>query len=61
MVPLKRGASLVEPEGKLSSVYFPYSGIISLVVQMADGENIETAMIGRDGVFGATPALDGSI
>lgn len=60
-VDLKRGATLVEPKGKMNRVYFPHSGIISLVVQMIDGEHIETAMIGSDGALGAALALDGSI
>jgi CRP-like cAMP-binding protein len=58
---IKLGAILVEPKARLNRVYFPHSGIISLVVQMVNGENIETAMIGRDGAFGAALALDGSI
>jgi CRP-like cAMP-binding protein len=42
-------------------VYFPHSGVISLVVGLADGQRIETAMIGRDGVVGASTALDGRV
>jgi CRP-like cAMP-binding protein len=58
---MKLGATLVEAKGKVNKVYFPHSGIISLVVQMINGGNIETAMIGRDGALGAALALDGSI
>lgn len=42
-------------------VYFPLSGVISLVVQMRVGDMIETAMVGRDGVANATCALDGNV
>jgi CRP-like cAMP-binding protein len=42
-------------------VYFPHSGVISLVVDLADGQRIEAAMVGRDSVVGASAALDGRI
>ena len=42
-------------------IYFPHHGVISLVVKLADGALIETAMVGRDGIFGASSALDGQI
>jgi len=49
---------LVESRGRVERVYFPHSGIISSVVELADGGAIETGMIGNDGVFGASQALD---
>jgi CRP-like cAMP-binding protein len=42
-------------------VYFPHSGVISLVVGLADGQRIEAAMVGRDSVVGASAALDGGV
>jgi CRP-like cAMP-binding protein len=42
-------------------VYFPFSGVSSLVVPMSVGDMIETAMVGRDGVANATSALDGKV
>jgi CRP-like cAMP-binding protein len=45
----------------LERVYFPHSGIISLVVDLASGEMIEAAMVGRDSMVGAASALDGQI
>jgi CRP-like cAMP-binding protein len=45
----------------IKHAYFPHSGIISLVVELASGESIEAAMIGRDSVVGASAALDGQI
>jgi CRP-like cAMP-binding protein len=42
-------------------VTFPHSGIISLVLSLANGEKIEVAMIAHDSVFGASVALDGQI
>jgi CRP-like cAMP-binding protein len=50
---------LVSAGHKLTHVYFPHSGVISLVVSLADGAMVEAAMIGRDSVFGGSAALDG--
>jgi hypothetical protein len=36
----------------ISRVYFPQSGVISLVVDLASGETIETGMIGRESAVG---------
>jgi CRP-like cAMP-binding protein len=54
-------AVLVEAGSPITRVYFPQSGIISLVVRLATGDAIEAGMVGRDGAFGAAPALDGQI
>jgi CRP-like cAMP-binding protein len=45
----------------LPRVYFPHSGIISLVVRMAEGETVEIAMIGRDSIFCGSARHDGGI
>ena len=42
-------------------VYFPTSGVVSLVIALSTGEMVEGAMVGRDGVVGASAALDGKI
>lgn len=52
---------LVEAESSITRIYFPHDGIISLVVRLEDGETVEVAMVGNDGVFGAGSALDGCI
>lgn len=56
-----RGEVLAETERHLSKVYFPHSGVISCVVELAAGGAIETGMIGKDGQFGAGLALNGQI
>jgi CRP-like cAMP-binding protein len=45
----------------IALVYFPTSAIVSLVVGLSTGEMIEAAMVGRDGLVGASSALDGKI
>jgi CRP-like cAMP-binding protein len=58
---LIHGDVLAETGGPIRRVYFPHSGIISLVVELSVGDMIETATVGRDGVIGAASALDGRI
>jgi CRP-like cAMP-binding protein len=38
-------------------VYFPHSGVISLVVQLQSGEMVESAMVGHDGIVGSAFGL----
>jgi CRP-like cAMP-binding protein len=52
---------LFEPGATIDRVYFPHSGIISLVVELSGGQAIEAAMIGCDSMLGATSALDGQV
>src|SRR5438477_8224371 len=42
----------------INKVYFPYSGAVSLVVVLAGGQMIETAIVGKDGMMGGFAALD---
>jgi CRP-like cAMP-binding protein len=60
-VELKFGDVVAKAGSPIRRVYFPYSGVISLVVELDVGAMIETAMVGRDGVFNAAPALDGKV
>jgi len=45
---------LVAAGDLLTHVYFPHSGVISLVVSLTDGQMVEVAMIGRDSLFGGS-------
>jgi CRP-like cAMP-binding protein len=58
-VDLPFGDVIAKPGEPVQHVYFPLSGVVSLVVEMEDGQMVETAMVGRDGVVNATSALDG--
>ena len=60
-VALEQQKILSEAGDTVTSVYFPTSAIVSLVVSLSTGETIEVAMVGRDGVVGAASALDGKI
>jgi len=59
IVEMKSADVLAEAGSKVEHVYFPYSGVISLVVELKVGEMIETAMVGHNGVWNASAALDG--
>jgi CRP-like cAMP-binding protein len=52
---------LAEPHQLIEHAYFPHSGVISFVVELRDGKVVETGMAGRDGVMGASQALDGRV
>ena len=61
IVELNFGEVVAEAGSPIRQVYFPYSGVISLVVELDVGAMVETAMVGRDGVLNAAPALDGKV
>jgi CRP-like cAMP-binding protein len=60
-VEFKNEAVLYAAGDEVERVYFPHSGIISLVVELAGGQAIEAAMVGRDSMVGATSAMDGAV
>lgn len=61
VVPLVQGEVLAETHARIEKVYFPHTGVISCVVETIGGGAIETGMIGNDGVFGASQALDDKV
>jgi len=56
--PIAQGTVLTEAGDEIDQVYFPLSGMISLVIVMKDGKAIETATVGREGMFGAASGFD---
>jgi CRP-like cAMP-binding protein len=56
-VALERGAVLHDVGDEIEHVYFPHSGMISLVAVMQSGATVETATVGRGGVVGAMTAF----
>jgi CRP-like cAMP-binding protein len=58
---LEQHRILVEAGDAVEAIYFPISAVISIVVSLSTGELVEAAMIGRDGVVGASASLDGKI
>jgi CRP-like cAMP-binding protein len=58
---LVHGDLLFDAGETVNWIYFPHRGVISLVIALADGQMIETAMVGRDSVVGASSAMDGKV
>jgi CRP-like cAMP-binding protein len=56
-IPLERGVMLHDVGEEIEHVYFPHSGMVSLVAVMRSGADVETATIGRAGVIGASAGL----
>jgi CRP-like cAMP-binding protein len=52
---------LFDVRALVSEVHFPLDAVVSLVVPLATGETVETAMTGRDGVVGAGAVLNGRV
>jgi CRP-like cAMP-binding protein len=61
IVELVQETVLVAAGDRLTRVFFPHHGVISLVVSLAGGGSVEVASVGCDSVFGASAALDGNI
>jgi len=56
-ISLEQGVVLNEPGDEMEKVIFPHSGMVSLLAIMKDGNAVETATIGREGVVGAMAGL----
>ena len=54
---IEQATVICEAGTEFDHVYFPLSGMISLVIVMRDGKAIETATVGREGVVGAMAGL----
>jgi len=48
---------LFEAEAPIAEVYFPLSGVISLVITLRRGETVEIATVGNEGMVGTPVAL----
>jgi CRP-like cAMP-binding protein len=58
-VPLPLGAVIYESGGEQGHVYFPASGIVSLLYVMNDGAAAEIAVVGNDGMVGIALFMGG--
>ena len=47
-VSLEQGAVLLEPGELIENIYFPLTGLISLMVISKDGNSVETCTVGRE-------------
>jgi CRP-like cAMP-binding protein len=58
-VKLQSNAVLHEVGAPIGQIYFPLSGMISLLAVMQSGEAIETGIIGAEGLFGGGAVTNG--
>jgi CRP-like cAMP-binding protein len=56
-IALERGMMLHDVGEEIEHVYFPHTGMVSLVAVMQSGATVETATVGRGGVVGASAGL----
>ncbi len=56
-VPLETNQVLQQPGAKADYVFFPTSGVISIIVMTSDGAAVETAMAGKEGMFSISVIL----
>lgn len=52
---------LIAPELPLQHVYFPEGGVCSITCTMADGETVDVAAVGNEGLVGIAAVLKGDI
>jgi CRP-like cAMP-binding protein len=60
VVPLKLKDILHKPGEPIRDVYFPGGGFCSMLTVLEDGEMVEVATIGREGMVGVSAVLDGT-
>jgi hypothetical protein len=56
---LRSNAVLHKPGDAIECVYFPLSGMLSLLAVMQSGDAIETGIVGADGLVGWDAAING--
>jgi CRP-like cAMP-binding protein len=56
-IPIQREQVLIDADSAIDHVYFPDSGVVSVLAVYADGSMIEMATIGREGFTGVQAAL----
>jgi CRP-like cAMP-binding protein len=61
LIQLPQETVLFEAGDTIKAVYFPHTGIVSILVDLESGDMIETAMIGRDSLVGGSAAIDDDI
>jgi CRP-like cAMP-binding protein len=60
-IALKQGETLHRQLERISHIYFPLQGVVSLVIDMSEGQSVEAGMIGVNGTVGGGSALNGQL
>ena len=56
-VSMPLGEILCHPDERITHVYFPNRGTVSLVSNFDDGRSVEVGMVGNEGMFGVSVFL----
>ena len=56
-IPIEQGEMLEEPGRAVDAVYFPQTGMISLIVQMPEDSSVEVGTVGFEGAVGVAVGL----
>ena len=60
-VPIEQGQILEERGERVDAVYFPQSGMVSLIVEMPEDRSVEVGTVGSEGAIGVTAGLGSRI
>ena len=60
-ITLGSGAQLLTAGERVPQVFFPDGCVISMIVNLEEGASVEAAILGRESVLGAGPAINGDI
>src|SRR4029078_8985143 len=61
VVPLTLKDLLHKPGEPIREVYFPGGGFCSMLTVLEDGNMVEVATVGREGMVGVSAVLDGTV
>jgi CRP-like cAMP-binding protein len=59
-VPLRPRMTLCDADSVLEYAWFPHSGVCSSLVRVENGDSVEVALVGREGMAGLALVLDSS-
>ena len=52
LTPLPLGKAFYQPGGKIERIYFPFSGVVSMLSLLQDGSEVECCTMGNETAFG---------
>jgi CRP-like cAMP-binding protein len=58
---LRHGETLIAPWEPITELYFPVDSIISIVSETPEGQSVEVATVGREGMIGAAAFLGSAV
>jgi CRP-like cAMP-binding protein len=59
-VPLPQHQRLLSPDAPTEHVYFPETGMVSLILSLEDGNTVEVGLVGKEGIVGVLAGLGAS-